>query len=308
MGEFRKLKQPLNFEEQLEHLIQDKNLRVLNKRNALDVLKRENYYRLSGYWIDYVDEDDHFFSYITFEKIYSNYKFDKFLRGILIEVLNDVEVYFKTRIANYHTIRYGPDGYLLTDNFRQKAKLNHEELMHKIENLKIKNPNNLIINHHNRKYGGIMPLWVVVELLSFGNISKLFTMLKNEDKKAFVKSAYKNISYIYIESFYHALTYFRNQCCHYQRLYSVEHTIKMNIYKTSFYDPEAKNCSTFYFIYVLRLLNPNHDLGERFIYELLTKFKETKVDKSKYGFPYEWKKILMKANGYCINPSKNPAS
>ncbi|MCH4284074.1 MULTISPECIES: Abi family protein [Bacillota] len=296
-----KLKEALTFETQLKHLMIDKKLKVGNKSNALKVLKKENYYRLSGYWINFVDNNDIFYQYITFEQIYSIYKFDKVLRGMIIEIINDVEVYFKTRLANYFSLAYGADGYMDDSNFKEIAKNKHRNLLKKIEDLKNNNPNNLIIKHHKTKYGGDMPLWVVIELLSFGNVSKLFSMMTNEDKKNMVKQSYKNISYTYIESFYHAIAYFRNQCCHFHRLYDVKHTIKMLLYKTPFYDPDKDNSSTFYFIYVIILLNPNHDLGKRLIFRLLSEFKKTKVDKKKYGFPYNWKEILEKANGYCID-------
>ncbi|MEG2801927.1 MAG: Abi family protein, partial [Longicatena sp.] len=163
------------------------------------------------------------------------------------------------------------------------------------------NPNNLIIKHHQNKYGGAMPLWAAVELLSFGNISKLYSMMINQDKTKITKTSYKRISYTYIESFYHAIAYFRNQCCHFQRLYDVNHTIKMSLFKTPFYNPGTSNNKTFYFIYILFLLNPNYDLGKRLIFKLLKEFKRTKVDKGKYGFPNDWKNILEKANGYCIS-------
>ncbi|MEG0094071.1 MAG: Abi family protein [Erysipelotrichaceae bacterium] len=294
------LKNALTFDEQLEHLMKDKGLKVDNVKNALEVLKRENYYRLSGYWINYIDSNDKFYSYISFEKIYNNYKFDKFLRGIVIEVINDVEVYFKTRFANYHSLMYGGDGYLKSNNFKIEKQKKHEELIQKLNDIKSNNPNNLIINHHKIVYGGTMPLWAVVELLSFGNISKMFSMLTNEDKKNMTKVSYENISYVYIESFYHAIAYFRNQCCHFQRLYDVKHIIKTSNFKTPFFDPKGNNSTTFYFIYILMLLNPNHDLGERLIYILLKNFKALKIDKTKYGFPSEWNNILKKANGYCI--------
>lgn len=297
----KSLKKALTFEGQLDHLIIDKGLRVDNKDNALEVLKRENYYRLSGYWINYTDENDKFYSYMTFEKMYSNYKFDKFLRGILIEVINDVEVYFKTRFANYHALVYGSDGYLKKENFRNNVQSKHNNLIMKLEDIKNNNPSNLIIKHHNMQYGGTLPLWVAVELLSFGNISKMFSMLKNTDKNKLTKTAYKHISYVYVESFYHAIAYFRNQCCHFHRLYDVKHTIRTNNFVTPFYNPQGENSSTFYFIYILMLMNPNHDLGERLIFELLSKFKKTKVDKTKYGFPYDWKSILRQANGYCVS-------
>ena len=54
------LKKALTFEEQLNHLMRDKKMIVKNKGNALAILKHENYYRLSGYMIDFLDENDHF--------------------------------------------------------------------------------------------------------------------------------------------------------------------------------------------------------------------------------------------------------
>lgn len=129
----------------------------------------------------------------------------------------------------------------------------------------------------------------------------MFSMMTNEDKNRFTKSSCKNISYTYIESFYHAIAYFRNQCCHFQRLYDVKHTIRTCNYRTPFYDPERQNSTTFYFIYILMLLNPNYELGKRLIFMLLKNFRNSKIDKTKYGFPYEWKTILEESNGYCIS-------
>lgn len=293
-----KLKKALTVEEQLKHL-KNKKLQIDNEGNALKVLRNENYYRLSGYWINFLDDHDEFYPYITFEKIYKIYNFDKTFRGILLELINDVEVYFKTRLANYFSLKYGSDGYLDFRNFKSDSYLAHKALISKIDSLKNSNPNNLIVKHHKNNYGDVMPLWVVVELLSLGNISKLFSMMKNEDKNEFVKEAYCNISYKYIESFYHGVTYFRNQCCHFQRLYDVNHTIKVTSYKTRF-SGSIDNRTSYYYVFILMMLNPNQLLGQRTIFRLLSDFKKSKIDKYKYGFSYNWLDVLKKANGYCI--------
>lgn len=47
-------------------------------------------------------------------------------------------------------------------------------------------------------------------------------------------------------------------------------------------------------------LNPSINLGKRLTFKLKQKFKKAKIDKNKYGFPYDWKDILESANGYCI--------
>ena len=50
------IKPALTFNQQLDHLINDKGLIVNNYDNALSILKHENYYRLSGYMIDFLDK------------------------------------------------------------------------------------------------------------------------------------------------------------------------------------------------------------------------------------------------------------
>lgn len=63
LGEFMnnfnaQIKPALTFNQQLDHLINDKGLIVNNYDNALSILKHENYYRLSGYMIDFLDKND----------------------------------------------------------------------------------------------------------------------------------------------------------------------------------------------------------------------------------------------------------
>lgn len=59
------IKPALTFNQQLDHLINDKGLIVNNYDNALSILKHENYYRLSGYMIDFLDKNDNFIDNIS---------------------------------------------------------------------------------------------------------------------------------------------------------------------------------------------------------------------------------------------------
>ena len=100
LGEFMnnfnaQIKPALTFNQQLDHLINDKGLIVNNYDNALSILKHENYYRLSGYMIDFLDKNDNFIDNISIEDIYNVYKTDKEIRSTLFELINDIEVYLK---------------------------------------------------------------------------------------------------------------------------------------------------------------------------------------------------------------------
>lgn len=295
------VKKPLTYKDQLDHLINDKKLTVNNYDNALIILKHNNYYRLSGYMIDFLDEEDTFYKGVTFESIYNIYSVDKELRTILFALINDIEVYLKTQIANYFTLTYGTLGHRNPNNFKKYEET--IELLKKCNDIKNRNSSNLIVRHHINKYHGKLPLWAMVELMSLGNISKFYSIMKTKDKKAVCKIGFKNITFNHLESFYHSIVYFRNECCHYSRLYDKKHSISPKIYSSTDIDLSGiKNNSTYNLIVILLLLNPNKKLGERTIYLLRDLVNKNKrIDfQSKYGFQKDWMKNLFSFNGYCV--------
>lgn len=66
---------------------------------------------------------------------------------------------------------------------------------------------------------GHLQLWVAVEVLSFGALSKLFSNMKNKDKNHIAKTNYQAPS-VYLESWLKCLSYIRDICAHYGRLYN----------------------------------------------------------------------------------------
>lgn len=301
----RELKKALSFKDQLSHLIDDKKLIVNNKENALTILKHENYYRLSGYMIDFLDEQDHFHQDVTFESIYNIYKAEKEIRSTLFELVNDIEVYLKTQIANYFSLKYGAIGYLNPLNYKHEYGKDYSDVIHllkKFDEIILRNSNNLIVKHHNNEYNGFMPLWAMVELMSFGMISKFFSAMKTSDKKAVCRTGYKDITYDKLESFYHSIAYLRNQCCHYQRFYRIKHPIKPKAYSTSNIDlGEVKINSTYSLVLALLFVNPNTKLGERAIGKLKSIEYKAHIDFiNNYGFNNNWQDRLYEVNGHCI--------
>ena len=293
------LKSALTFQQQLYHLKNDKNLIIGNERNALIVLTKENYYRISGYALEFKKKDK-FIDGTTFEQIYHLYKTDKVMRTILFELINDIEIYLKSQLANYFSLKYGPDGYRDVSNF--KNSVDAQVMIDKCDEMIKKKPNHLVVKHHVNKYGGILPLWAMIEMMSFGNVSKFFMNLKTKDKKEICRSAFKDIPSDKLENFYHCLVYFRNECCHYARLYMMRHAIQPKLYKPStFVNGTYDYRSTYSFILILLYVNPNKKLGEKAIAELKKLKIKSKVDfVSKYGFDPKWRNNLYKANGHCI--------
>ena len=94
------LKKPLTFDEQLDKLIAH-GMIVADREKAKDILKRVNYYRFTGYALQFRQEpsDSDYIEGITFETVYHLYKVDEILRDTFRRYIEKAEVYYRTQIA-----------------------------------------------------------------------------------------------------------------------------------------------------------------------------------------------------------------
>ena len=94
------LKEPLNYEQQIEKLIENK-IQILDREKAKNILSEINYYKLTGYALQFrkninkseCKEDT------TLKIVYKIYKFDEDLRAVFRKYIEIAEVYYKTQIA-----------------------------------------------------------------------------------------------------------------------------------------------------------------------------------------------------------------
>ena len=98
--DFMDLKKPLTFDEQLDKLAAH-GMIITDREKAKDILKRVNYYRFTGYALQF-RQDPSGSDYIvgtTFETVYHLYKVDEILRDIFRRYIENAEVYYRTQIA-----------------------------------------------------------------------------------------------------------------------------------------------------------------------------------------------------------------
>ena len=132
-----------------------------------------------------------------------------------------VEINLRCRIANYFCEKYGVFGHREECNFKNADY--HNEFMHDLANEEDRNAQSPFVKNFRQNYDpGELPLYAVVELLSFGTLSKLFKNMKNEDKKAIAKTF--GVGYTYFESWIESIANVRNLCAHYGRLYNAKLT------------------------------------------------------------------------------------
>ena len=162
------LKPPLSYVDQIERLKKN-GVEIPDYETALSVLSEANYYRLSGYALQFrIDpQKSRYQSGTSFDKIHSLYLFDTELRNLIKPYLEKIEILCRTRIAfgfSLNKCQLPPhDGHYENRNFFNKAS--HKKIIKSLEREENYNKDSLIVKHHREKYENKMPLWVCVEIM-----------------------------------------------------------------------------------------------------------------------------------------------
>lgn len=209
------LKPPTTFDDQLLKL-KARGCFVSDEAFCKRILSRVNYYRLTAYFIPFRREDGFYREGTSFHKVYRIYEFDRKMREILFSAIEEIELYLRTQLAYYHAHKYGADGYMLGTNYNAKHK--HELFIDKVSNETSHNCATPFVEHHLKKYAGRFPIWVLVELFSFGMLSHFYADLVMSDQKQLARSLYQTTPYN-LRSWLRCCTDLRNICAHYGRLY-----------------------------------------------------------------------------------------
>lgn len=209
-------------------------------------LMRNNYYSIINFYnkpfiIERINTEDIYITGVHFNEIKALHDFDRNLRNLFFNVLTQIETSFKTAIAYYFSEHYGiqnkeeylnPNNYYMGKNFEKRPLVLKTIL--KLQNYK-DNTEKEIIRHYSNKDN--IPFWVTIHFLTFGDISKLYSILENKVQDKIVshfRELYNkeycirpNLSRIFIKTFLKACVNFRNVAAHNERIYN--YTIKDHI-------------------------------------------------------------------------------
>lgn len=212
--------------DELISLLMSRNIDIStpeHKNFAKKALQHEGYYNLiNGYsklFLVSDDPDDWYKTGTTMEEIFALYDFDRKLRNIMFKYILSVETNIKSLTAYYFPQKYGHDNYMLYKNFDTNKKEADQNITAVIAEFqkqiasKAKDPS---ISHYLKKYGYV-PLWVLNNILTLGQISKFYSILKQPDRQQISKTFY--ILDNQLESILFYLSAVRNFCAHGNRLY-----------------------------------------------------------------------------------------
>lgn len=290
----KELKKHLSLGKQVDLLV-SRGLIVRDRQEAMHILSNINYYRFTGYLHGFKTKPANTYKVgTTFEQIHSLYKFDQQFTRILMFALEDIEETFKTRLSYTMTQAFPNDPliYLQPKIYRNGEDFTRFQayFSKEVENNK-KLP---FIKHHIDQYGGQLPMWVAVEIMTMGNLYALYKNLQAPYQKEIAATYQTGV--VQLTSWIQNMTYTRNHLAHYMRIYDFNfgrtpaQCRKHHIYKTA-------SGRIFDQIYVMSFMFSdarewnNYVLPE--LEKLLARY-DVFVSLDAIGFPKNWKEILEK--------------
>ena len=289
MGELKQHQPPMTIDEQIKNL---KNIGLIvdDEEYAKKILNDILYFRLvKAYSLNLKPKNGNYNNKTTFKEIVNLYLFNANFRQIIFPEIEKIEINIRCRVANYFAEQYGVLGYLEAANFVEEVY--HKEFLEDIEEEIRRNSKAPFVKNFRDNYeGGNLLIYALVEVFSFGTLSKFFKNMHNKDKKAIANTF--GVGYTYIESWLESISYVRNICAHYGRLYNAKLSKTPILYK-EYTRAGIGNNRIYGVLLCMRHLLKNDSHWNLFVdnIELLfDKYESVKIETM--GFPHNWKELL----------------
>ena len=280
---------PLTVEDQIQNLL-DLGLTIEDQEYAKTLLNDVSYFRLiKAYSLGLKPRNGKYNEGVTFSQIVQLYKFNCNFRQLLFAMIERIEVNLRCRLANYFSYKYGVLGYEDPANFANADY--HADFLDDINHEVNRNSKSPFVRNFRSNYkDGKIPMYALVELFSFGTLSKFFKNMKNEDKKA-IASTY-GVGYTYFESWIESIAYVRNLCAHYGRLYNAKLSKTPMMYK-QYSAAGIGNIRIYCVLLCIAHLVPHDNHWYEFVDQLdslIQKYPAVKIETM--GFPQNWQEPL----------------
>lgn len=262
-----------------------------------------SYYRLAGYWWSMQkDKINHLFKpNSTFENVIEIYNFDRELRTLLFDVIERIEIGFRTKLINHLSTEIGPNWFEDSVNFIDTSQ--HTKFLIAIDNELLRSKEAFIIEHNKKHPKDTLrpPAWKTLEVISFGTMSMLYGNLKPSIKsKKKIARDLNAINHEYLQSWLQSITQIRNICAHHGRLWNKNLPGRLKVLP----NPPGKWITNIPIVnepimnehkmlyihlctmkYLLDVINPNNTFGKK-LKNLLIKYPN--IDPNALGLKPNW--------------------
>jgi abortive infection bacteriophage resistance protein len=289
------LKPATTFDDQVKKL-ESRGLIISDHEHAKAVLSRFNYYKFTGYLHNFRKPDsDDYVDGLTFDQVYGIIEFDRRFRNVLMYVIEAIEHTLKTKIAYELAHSFGPDGYLTPTNFRDPVQ--HRAILARFNEVVERNRKLPFVVHHRTQYGGIMPIWVAIELFTLGMLEALYGNLPRKCQYAIAKQF--GTGPLQLASWVENVRYLRNMIAHYMRLYDFGLQKIPRPCRNHHARYSRVTHRAFDIVYVMKALFLDaQEWDQHIVPDLERLFDEygSVIDLSCIGFPPNWKELLLQVH------------
>lgn len=302
-------KPAIDFAQQLQKL-RSRGLVIGDESRALRYLANISYYRLSGYWGRFLAPGTTTFQPGTkLDDILHIYQFDKQLRLLCLEAIERLEIAFRTQII-YHITHYTGDNnwYEKPRNFKRSTPAEQaasDKLLLTIRGELNRAKGKIFIADYYRFYDHPRnpPAWMVLELLSFGTLYKLFELFVDTKPKLAIANHF-NLALTVFDSWMQGINVVRNKCAHHDRLWDISMKPLLATHRShagywlDTPDVAAINTNMYYVLSIFNFLmvqvSQTSGFGQKVI-SLLREYKiiATGMHHANMGFPTTWEKETM---------------
>ena len=318
----------LLIEEQIANL-KKRNLNFDNDDIARNILSRENYYNfINGYKLPFIKKNlegnssipESYISNCNFNEIYALHNLDRELRLLILGSLLKFETHLKTSCAYNFSEKYQDAySYLNVSNYSNDKKdlsivLKNLAALSSVinRNKKISYIRHYIDNHE------LVPLWVLVNTLTIGNMSYFYNSLDIGLKEVIARDFSKQFKSEYsstekidsgeLKQIIEIINLFRNVCAHEEILFlfklkkKIKSVIFIKYFKSKDFDVESiAKSDLFTLILLLKLVMLKEDYVELIenIDGMFNKYKDKFKSVSfndiieLSGFVDEWRKKIL---------------
>jgi len=224
------IKPSLTIDQQIAHL-KVQGMTVADEALARRWLQHVSYYRLSAYWLPLEhpkgQAGPRFQAGASFELATELYEFDRQLRLLVLDAIERIEVAIRGAWAYALAHQGGPHGYLNAALYSDRSKF-HDNLARLVRD--VGTSPETYIAHYRSNYDdpAMPPVWMVAELMSFGQISRWYSLLTDRALRNSIAAPLGLPEVVMVPLLKH-LSIIRNSCAHHARLWNRGFLLRMRV-------------------------------------------------------------------------------
>jgi len=285
-------KPPLSISDQI-NLLRQRGLQISDIPKATHHLSNISYYRFKVYTYPFQGTASPNFTFVSgtsFDQILDLYLFDKSLRTLVFEAIQEIEIALRTQMLNNFALPHGSHWYQNPNLYQNTRHFNRD--MNTFDK-EINRSTDTFILHYKRTYTQPTdpPVWMTFEIISLGLLSKIYENLRNSPEKNQVARHF-GLPVIVLESWMHMLSYVRNVCAHHSRLWNRPTVYAPRLPRRphrQWLSQTPSNPRTPYvtlsaILYMLNTIDPQHQWKQH-LKNLIT---NSNVSLANMGFPQNW--------------------